>query len=195
MNGNASAFSLGSSDFGQVVAGGCYVDKTRFLRPIVFDGAVSTLITRPRRFGKSLTLSTLKCFLEMDYADAGDTDTPQEAFRTLAVSQDSDFCRSYIGRFPVIAVSLRDIKRTNFAEALLRMASEVSREALRFSFLRDSPALAPELKAKILELFFFASAGAKPAALLACHAGGRQPPGSGACAELSLLPKSCCSHR
>lgn len=153
MNGNASAFSLGSSDFGQIVAGGCYVDKTRFLRSIVLDGATSTLITRPRRFGKSLTLSTLKYFLEMNYADAGDTDTPQEAFRTLAVSQDSDFCRSYMGRFPVIAVSLRDIKGTNFDEALLRMASEVSREALRFSFLRDSPALAPELKAKILELF------------------------------------------
>ncbi|MBQ1873503.1 MAG: AAA family ATPase, partial [Succinivibrionaceae bacterium] len=65
-----------------------YVDKTQYLKPLFRGRAGRFLLLRPRRFGKTLTMSTLRYFLEMDYQHPGDTSRQQELFRGLKVMED-----------------------------------------------------------------------------------------------------------
>ena len=78
-----------------------YVDKTQYLKPLFAGTDSRFLLLRPRRFGKTLTMSTLRRFLEMDYRNPGDTSRQQELFRGLKVTEDREFCEEHMGRYPV----------------------------------------------------------------------------------------------
>lgn len=72
---------IGSSSFRSIrESSAYYVDKTAMIRPILEDGGVTSLYTRPRHFGKSLMLSTLAVFLEMDYANSDNTERTRKLF-------------------------------------------------------------------------------------------------------------------
>ena len=91
-----------------------YVDKTQYLKPLFAGTDSRFLLLRPRRFGKTLTMSTLRRFLEMDYRNPGDTSRQQELFRGLKVTEDREFCEEHMGRYPVVSLSLKGVKGTGF---------------------------------------------------------------------------------
>ena len=123
-----------------------YVDKTQYLKPLFSGRAGRFLLLRPRRFGKTLTMSTLRCFLEMDYRHPGDTSRQQELFRGLKVMEDREFCEQHMGRYPVVSLSLKDTDGINFRNACYLLGDIIWRLALRFSWLKDSRTLRSEEK-------------------------------------------------
>ncbi|MDO4555046.1 MAG: AAA family ATPase, partial [Lachnospiraceae bacterium] len=92
-----------------------------------------TLFTRPRRFGKTLNMSMLKSFFEIG--------TDQTLFDGLAISKEADLCNRFMGRFPVLFVSMKGIEGLDFDTAVNRMKNLISSEAARFSLLEDSEKL------------------------------------------------------
>ena len=129
-----------------------YVDKTQYLKPLFIGTNDRLLLLRPRRFGKTLTMSTLRCFLEMNYQNPGDTSRQQELFRGLKVMEDREFREQHMGRYPVVALSLKDTDGINFRNACYLLVDIIWRLALRFSWLTDSKALHAEEKKEFSRL-------------------------------------------
>ena len=103
---------VGVSDFKKLITGKYhFADKSLFIKEIIEDGAEVILITRPRRFGKTLTMSMLYHFLQINPED------DQNLFEGLAISRDKDFCKNYQNKYPVIFVSFKDIKKPSYEEA------------------------------------------------------------------------------
>ena len=110
-----------------------YIDKTNLIKELLTGLAEVTLFTRPRRFGKSLNMSMLKCFFELG--------TDKKLFSKLKISEETALCEEYMGKYPVISVSLKGMNAGNYEKAL-EMAVEVIRsEARRFQYLLDSERL------------------------------------------------------
>ena len=131
----------GTEDFAKYIKDGYYyVDKTQYLRPI-FDADDRLLILRPRRFGKTLMMSTLRHFLEMDYDNPGDTSKQQELFKGLKVSEDQEFCEANMGRHPVVSVSLKDAGQTTFQNSRRMLAMAVWKLSNQYEWLKNSPKL------------------------------------------------------
>ncbi len=83
-----------------------YVDKTGFIRDLLGTRGSVNLFTRPRRFGKSLNMDMLKTFFEIG------TDTT--LFEGLEISKETELCERYMGKYPVISISLKDVEGTDF---------------------------------------------------------------------------------
>ena len=131
----------GDEDFADFRENGIYyVDKTQYLKPLFVDTDSRFLLLRPRRFGKTLTMSMLRHFLEMDYQNPGDTSRQQELFRGLKVTEDQKFCEEHMGRYPVVSVSLKSADGVAYDDAFERLAGVISRLAENFSWL-DGPEL------------------------------------------------------
>ena len=131
----------GDEDFATFRENGIYyVDKTEYLKPLFCGTNSRFLLLRPRRFGKTLTMSTLRRFLEMDYRNPGDTSRQQELFRGLKVTEDREFCEKHMGRYPVVSLSLKGVKGTGFIEAYRSLAGTISKLAQDFRWL-DGPEL------------------------------------------------------
>ena len=131
----------GDEDFATFRENGIYyVDKTEYLKPLFCGTNSRFLLLRPRRFGKTLTMSTLRRFLEMDYQHPEDTSRQQELFRGLKVTEDSEFCEKHMGRYPVVSLSLKGVKGTGFIEAYRSLARTISKLAQDFRWL-DGPEL------------------------------------------------------
>ena len=110
-----------------------YIDKTNLIKELLTGLAEVTLFTRPRRFGKSLNMSMLKYFFELG--------TDKKLFSKLKISEEAALCEEYMGKYPVISVSLKGMNAGNYEKAL-EMAVEVIRsEARRFQYLLDSERL------------------------------------------------------
>lgn len=92
-------FPIGIEDFNKIRTNDFYyVDKTGFIRDLLLDWGEVNLFTRPRRFGKSLNMSMLRYFFEPE--------TDKSIFDGLTISKDQELCRQYMGRCPVISISL-----------------------------------------------------------------------------------------
>jgi hypothetical protein len=104
---------IGISDFQKLIVGEYqFADKTLFIKDIIEEGSDVILITRPRRFGKTLNLSMLYYFLQTNPSQK------KNLFTGLKISKDLDFCREHQNKYPVIFVSFKAIKYSNFADAL-----------------------------------------------------------------------------
>ncbi len=110
-----------------------YADKTGLIRDLLTNWSEVSLFTRPRRFGKTLNMDMLRCFFEIGQ--------DRSLFNGLLISKDEELCREYMGRFPVIFISLKGVSGANFAAALEMLRTAIGMEAQRFSFLKDSPNL------------------------------------------------------
>ena len=110
-----------------------YVDKTRLIEQILQSWSEVTLFTRPRRFGKTLNMSMLKSFFEIG--------TDKSLFDGLYILANKELCEEYMGKYPVIFLSLKSVEGTSFEEARYRIIELISREAERFKFLKDSEGL------------------------------------------------------
>ena len=110
-----------------------YVDKTGLISELLRKQSEVTLFTRPRRFGKTLNMTMLKSFFEIG--------TDPALFNGLAISRETDLCEQYMGKYPVIFMTLKDMEGRDFRSACRMGAERVSWEASRFDFLRTSTAL------------------------------------------------------
>ena len=126
---------IGTSDFAEIRREGWYyVDKTGLIRDLLNTRkAKVTLITRPRRFGKTLTMDTLKTFFEIGQ-DAS-------LFEGLAISRHSDICEKHQNKYPVVFISLKGAAGMNYPDALKSIRTIVAREARRLSYLNESKIL------------------------------------------------------
>lgn len=110
-----------------------YVDKTDMIADLLHNWGEVNLFTRPRRFGKSLNMSMLKSFFEMD--------TDKSLFDNLKITDDKDLCEKYMGKFPVISITLKNVEGTSFESASASMKDIIGTSARQFNFLADSPYL------------------------------------------------------
>ena len=111
-----------------------YVDKTGLIVDLLNSWGEVNLFTRPRRFGKTLNMSMFKSFFEI----GGD----KSIFDGLAVAQDKALCDRYMGKYPVVFISLKGVDGTNFEEAYERLRNVIFDECSRLKFLLDSNAIA-----------------------------------------------------
>lgn len=153
MTRNTDCMFIGSSSFAQMrEKGAYYVDKTQFIKTILNDGGLTSLYTRPRRFGKSLMLSTIASFFEMDYAAPGDATRKRALFEGLAVMEDEDFCRENLAQWPVIHLSLKRVESLDFDNAAFRLKSCLSSLVGRHAYLLNSEKL-DEREKRYLQFF------------------------------------------
>ncbi len=121
-----------------------YVDKTGFIRDLVKARGSVNLFTRPRRFGKSLNMDMLKSFFEIG--------TDPLLFEGLEISRDTVLCEQYMGRYPVISISLKDVEGEDFRTAYDMLGNVICEEAERLGFLLESDRLMESEKGKMSRL-------------------------------------------
>ena len=115
-----------------------YIDKTKLIEQLVETGGEVTLFTRPRRFGKTLNMSMLRSFFEIG-AD-------ETLFDGLYITKNKELCKEYMGKYPVIFLSLKSVEGLTFEDAKYRMTELIGLEAERFGFLEDSEHLSENEK-------------------------------------------------
>ena len=128
----ARTISIGRQDFGEIrVNNNFYIDKTGFIKEWWESEDVVTLITRPRRFGKTLNMSMLEQFFSVDYAGHSDL------FEGLSIWQDEKY-RQLQGIYPVIAISFAKVKEITYQGARKRICQIITDLYNQFDFLVDS---------------------------------------------------------
>lgn len=110
-----------------------YIDKTGLIAELLHGWGKVNLFTRPRRFGKSLNMSMLKYFFEIG--------RDPSLFDGLQISEEKELCEQYMGKFPVISISLKAVSGMNFEAAKAMLRSVIGNEAMRFQFLLQSDKL------------------------------------------------------
>ena len=110
-----------------------YVDKTDLIKELLENWGEVNLFTRPRRFGKTLNMSMFQCFFEIG--------CDQSLFDGLRIAEESTLCETYMGKFPVISISLKGIDAADYETARNLMVKVVNEEARRFQFLTESSRL------------------------------------------------------
>lgn len=136
---------VGIEDFREIRRlGFYYIDKTKLIEQLLDHWGKVNLFTRPRRFGKTLSMSMLRCFFEIG-AD-------KTLFDGLYISQNKQFCEEYMGKFPVVFLTLKGVEGTTFEEARLSLAELLVGENRRFKFLLDSDKLDADDKNMYREL-------------------------------------------
>ena len=116
-----------------------YVDKTKMIRDLLENIALVNLFTRPRRFGKTLNMSMLKYFFETDSDNA--LFERRVLFEGLEIAGEKELCDKYMGKFPVISITLKEAVGNNFTEAKTMLRRVIGKEAMRFQFLQQSKKL------------------------------------------------------
>ena len=122
-----------------------YVDKTGLIKELLQNWGEVNLFTRPRRFGKSLNMSMLKYFFEIDSDPA--------LFEGLEISKEKQLCEEYMGKFPVISISLKAINAGCYETAKEMAVQVIQEEARRLQYLLESDRLSQKEKDTFLKLF------------------------------------------
>ena len=132
---------IGYEDFKQLIDSGFYyVDKSMFIYELLHSGGQNNLITRPRRFGKTLNFSMLKYFFDINEKDNA------YLFDGLKISEYYEELAMYRNTHPVITLSLKCAKQGNYREALRGLKYEIQRQFINNKFILDSDKLADEYK-------------------------------------------------
>ena len=129
-----------------------YVDKTPYLKQVfsedeavdensLIDGTTVLLLTRPRRFGKTMLMNMFESFLNINYEKPGDTSIQDKFFKGTKILEDQKFCKKYMGQFPVISITLKDVLGDSYEDAYFQLAGIVADKVNEYGFLKDSPAL------------------------------------------------------
>ena len=125
---------IGIENFGEFSTEGFYyVDKTPFIKELLQNWGKVNLFTRPRRFGKSLNMSMLKNFFEIGNIP--------ELFAGLKIMEEKELCEKYMGKFPVISISLKSVDGLKYEAAVAALRRVIGNEACRFDFLAESERL------------------------------------------------------
>ena len=121
-----------------------YVDKTKLIEQLLQSWSEVTLFTRPRRFGKTLNMSMLKSFFEIG--------TDKSLFAGLYISKNKELCDEYMGKYPVIFLSLKGVEGLDFSSARRMLCTIIEREMNRHYYLKTSDALTEEDRAQFAKM-------------------------------------------
>ncbi len=110
-----------------------YVDKTKMIEKLLDNWGEANLFTRPRRFGKSLNMSMLKSFFEIG--------TDKHLFDGLYIDRQKELCEKYMGKYPVVSISLKGVNAENYEDAKALLRKVINEEARRLQFLLESDRL------------------------------------------------------
>ena len=140
---------MGIENFREIRTGGFYyIDKTGLIKTLLENPGKVNLFTRPRRFGKTLNMSMLKYFFEagrdvmpfnndMTFNNGMSFDN-STLFDGLEISKEKELCEEYMGKFPVISITLKGATGENFEDAKVMLRRIIGKEAMRFRFLLES---------------------------------------------------------
>lgn len=141
------AIPIGIEDFKEVIDRNCYlVDKTLLIKDIIDTGAKVTLFTRPRRFGKTLNMSMLKRYFEKTDEDNS------YVFDGLKISEAGEKYRQYMGKYPVISISLKSMKQPTWDLALNEFVKIISNEFRQHKNILDSNKIFGSDKEELLNI-------------------------------------------
>mgnify|MGYP002964111991 FL=1 len=115
-----------------------YIDKTRLIEQLLQNWGEVNLFTRPRRFGKTLNMSMFKSFFEIG--------TDKSIFDGLYISQNTALCNEYMGKYPVVFISFKDVNGLTFDRAYDALVQIIGEIANGFSFLMNSDKLSKNEK-------------------------------------------------
>ena len=136
---------VGLENFEQIINDNYYyVDKTGLISELIRNGGMVNLFTRPRRFGKTLNMSMLEHFFSIE--------RDQSIFEGLEISKDTKLCEAYMGKYPVISISLKGINAAAYEDAFDFAVQIMQRTAEEFQFLSDSEYLSEHDKSVYREL-------------------------------------------
>ena len=125
---------MGIEDFNEMRKQGFYyIDKTGLIKELLEHFGKINLFTRPRRFGKTLNMSMLKYFFEIG--------TDSSIFEGLEISKEKELCAQYMGKYPVISITLKGATGENFVEAREMLRRIIGNAAMHFQFLLQSEQL------------------------------------------------------
>ena len=142
---NRAKLPIGIENFEKLRREGFYyLDKTGLIRDLLNNWGEVNLFTRPRRFGKTLNMSMLKSFFEIG-AD-------ETLFEGLQISQETELCEKYMGKYPVVFLTLKGVDGMTFEEAKGRLRSVIREEMYKLRFLLDSDKI-PESEKCVLIRF------------------------------------------
>ena len=133
--------------------GNCYfVDKTEFIKTVFTSSTKVLLFTRPRRFGKTLLMTMFESFLKINPDKPFNTSLQQKYFQGTRILEDKEFCSKFMGQYPVIDISLKDVTGKTFEIAYKNFAKEISKLAEKYRYLLNSPKLDEEDKDKLSKI-------------------------------------------
>ena len=130
----AMSLFVGGENFDELRKRNCYyVDKTPFIRTVFKENKADVmLITRPRRFGKTLTMSTFYDFLSLNIENPGDVSFQEKWFKDTKIFEDKEFCSEYMGKYPVIFISLKAVSGNDFLRAYEQLGSTIYKMLCQF---------------------------------------------------------------
>ena len=131
----------GSSDFRTIIKdNGYFVDKTMFVKEFFEDSSYTLLIPRPKRFGKTLNLSMIEYFFDIQKPES------KELFSEFKISKEKKFCEVHQNKYPVINISLKSVKETSWEKCYDKFKSLISKLYKGHRFLLNSNKLEKEEK-------------------------------------------------
>ncbi len=127
MNQLRKGIAVGTDDYSKVIYDKCYfVDKTSLIKDVFAQNKSEVLlISRPRRFGKTLTMSMFYHFLSINHNKPEDLSSHVELFKDTKIFADQEFCQQYMGHYPVIFLSLKSVEGINFETAYQKLAEVI----------------------------------------------------------------------
>ena len=127
--------TIGNQEFEKIIKNNYfYIDKTIFIKKWWESGDIVTLITRPRRFGKTLNMDMLKSFFSNEYMDRG------ELFDKLAIWKDEKY-RKLQGTYPVIFLSFADVKQNNYNDMVQKIKNIITDVYIQYSYIIENSAM------------------------------------------------------
>ena len=140
----------GYNSYEEIRNDNCYfVDKTSYLKNVLEGSGKVLLFTRPRRFGKTVFMSTLNSFLKINKENPTDTSEQLRLFERTQILKDTVFCEKYMGKYPVIFITLKSVDGDNFEDSYKMFAIAVSKVASEYKYLLESSKLDAEDKDKL----------------------------------------------
>ncbi len=140
---------IGTSDFKKMrVNDYYYIDKTMYIKDIIDNKSEIALVTRPRRFGKTLNMSMLRYYFDIKLKDS------KELFKGLKILEQEEKYTSKLGYYPVIYLTLKDVQDRNYENMLLDMKTAMLNMYKEHRYLLDSDKIYPEEKARITDILY-----------------------------------------
>lgn len=140
---------IGVDDFGKMISNHYYfVDKTLLIKELLDKKGDVNLFTRPRRFGKTLNMSMLQYFFEDRRDENGNSVDNRSLFQNLKIMDCGENYLQYMGKYPVIALSLKSAKQEDFEQSFAALTDDIAGEFTRHAFLLESDCLTEYMKKK-----------------------------------------------
>lgn len=136
------SIAIGIEDYKEMIDKGYYyIDKTLFLRELLDKGSKVNLFTRPRRFGKTLALSMVRTFFEIDMEFSAVGQDSKHYFQGMKILQEGEKYTQHMAKYPVVCISLKSAKQPEFEMAYISLQDEIVREYERHSYILERDAL------------------------------------------------------